>query len=257
MQNHIPEFAPQTVLMLNEDDDGDSSWNHTLRPIDSAQAQSRMVAHSRETSLEKLSQPAPPALASPRAHTNPQRAGLGGPDLSKTATYGHHRQTSIVHGVQHSRNGSLASAVSSPLSPQLIVNAGSQDMQSVVSRIDTDASFPSRPTTALNTSHPSPGPFSPDRAMVAGDASGFGATQRKTDRMQSRTRHGHAHKNSHSSRLNQKTVGEYALHVLFTSVSPARASAVNPEFDRLTGTVHCASGRKAHRMYNRPFRPRA
>ncbi|KAJ5873784.1 uncharacterized protein N7529_002214 [Penicillium soppii] len=41
-------------------------------------------------------------------------------------SYGHHRQTSIVHGVQHSRNTSMAgsSASTSPLSPELIASLG-------------------------------------------------------------------------------------------------------------------------------------
>ena len=47
----------------------------------------------------------------------------------------------------------------------------------------------------------------------------FGSTQRKVDQMHSKSRRDHPNHHSHSSRHrdDQKTVGEYALHVLFTS----------------------------------------
>ncbi|RKF71527.1 Cell morphogenesis protein PAG1 [Golovinomyces cichoracearum] len=45
----------------------------------------------------------------------------------------HNRQTSIVHGYQHSRNGSIASTSSSPLSPQMIAAAGGDTSLSFLS----------------------------------------------------------------------------------------------------------------------------
>ncbi|PYH83111.1 hypothetical protein BO82DRAFT_46075 [Aspergillus uvarum CBS 121591] len=50
----------------------------------------------------------------------------GGLERRPSNSYGHHRQTSIVHGIQHSRNPSFAAstASSSPLSSELIVSLG-------------------------------------------------------------------------------------------------------------------------------------
>ncbi|POS88404.1 hypothetical protein EPUL_000061, partial [Erysiphe pulchra] len=49
---------------------------------------------------------------------------LGGNRLTESKA--HNRQTSIVHGYQHSRNGSKSSTSSSPLSPQIIALAGGE-----------------------------------------------------------------------------------------------------------------------------------
>ncbi|RAK78539.1 putative cell morphogenesis protein (PAG1) [Aspergillus fijiensis CBS 313.89] len=50
----------------------------------------------------------------------------GGLERRPSNSYGHHRQTSIVHGIQHSRNPSFAAstASSSPLSSELIASLG-------------------------------------------------------------------------------------------------------------------------------------
>lgn len=88
------------------------------------------------------------------------------------------------------------------------------DMQSVATRIDGDAGYPSRPPTSLS------GNVAPMDHPNASDAP-YGMTQRKLERMHSKSRRDHTPHHSHSSRHKdeQKTVGEYALHVLFTSVS--------------------------------------
>jgi hypothetical protein len=88
------------------------------------------------------------------------------------------------------------------------------DMQSVATRIDGDAGYPSRPPTALS------GNVATMDRPNATDAP-YGLTPRKLERMHSKSRRDHTPHHSHSSRHEQKTVGEYALHVLFTSVSPA------------------------------------
>jgi hypothetical protein len=64
--------------------------------------------------------------ASPRGitpNTATQARGKQSIDLERrpSLSYGHHRQTSIVHGIQHSRDPSLLATASSPLSPQKIV----------------------------------------------------------------------------------------------------------------------------------------
>lgn len=57
------------------------------------------------------------------------------------------------------------------------------------------------------------------------DSTSYSATTRRVERMQNaKSPRDHSHHPSHSSRHHkddQKTVGEYALHVLFTSVRPS------------------------------------
>jgi hypothetical protein len=152
-----------------------------------------------------------PSNLSPRLH----------PDNRLAESKSHHRQTSIVHGVQHSRNGSFASSAS-PLSPQIIAAAGAD--ASVVGETSFASTF-----TMTMSSMTSGASFSsnttlvPDRASTATDGSGNTLTQKRVERMHSgRSRREHGHHPSHSRHHHKeelKTVGEYALHVLFTSVS--------------------------------------
>lgn len=201
---------------LNEEDEiaDDSGWQRTVRraaPHEPLSA--RRLTHSRESSAEKSQQG---SLASPRIPASHSR-GLGERGVDpKSATYGHHRQTSIVHGIQHSRNGSIASTTSSPLSPQLIAAAGQgfdrPDMHSVAARLEAEA--------GRSDSLVGPSGFPLERTVSAGDLALNGGTQRRLERRQSRPRRNHSQQHSHSKqqRDEQKTVGEYALHVLFTSV---------------------------------------
>ena len=220
-------------------DEEDEDWERTLRPAVLEPPTTRLVAHSRESSLEKLqstggsgfptsTSQSPSSAISPRLHTGAPRQAIGAiierTVDPKAATYGHHRQTSIVHGIQHSRNGSLASSSSSPLSPQMIAAAGAAlapDMQSF-SRGDADTNLSSRPSTTYSGSTLTSGPQIPERTSSAADVVANTVVQRRPERMHSKTRRDHSHHQSHSSRHHkdeQKTVGEYALHVLFTSVS--------------------------------------
>ncbi|KAK3936375.1 cell morphogenesis N-terminal-domain-containing protein [Diplogelasinospora grovesii] len=200
-------FSPRAVTRLDEEDEED--WERTLRP---GALDTRSVAHSRESSIEKLQRHAPLS-----------RSAIGGVIERvvdpKSSSYGHHRQTSIVHGtrIQHSRNGSLASSASSPLSPQMIAAAGSGLL--------SDRSDISRPATALSGTTTVSTPTIPERtsSTTATESSVQMATQRKLERMASgsgKVRRDHSHHQSHSSRhhkAEEQTVGEYALHVLFTS----------------------------------------
>lgn len=198
----------------------------------------RYIAHSRDSSLETLQSAASIAKSSSRSRS-PVRAH---PSASRSAaesffervvnprtasSYGHHRQTSIVHGIQHSRNGSHASTSSSPLSPEIIAAAGAglapdrSDMHPY-GRADGDSLVGSRPPTAMSGSTLTSGQL-PERTSSATEASTSNQTQRKVERMHSGRRRDHAHHHSHSRhhKDDQKTVGEYALHVLFTSVGSA------------------------------------
>jgi len=198
---------------------------------------SRTTTHSRDSSLDKLALPpsqphsASSSIASPRLPGS-QRAGLAlgvferliEPKNSSLATYGHHRQTSIVHGIQHSRNGSVASSSSSPLSPEIIAAAGVGHVAEMapLSRTETDA----RSLASLSGTTISSNPHGPiERGtlpQLPEMGLGYGPIPRKPDRMLSRPRRDQSRNQSHSSRHHKdekETVADYALHVLFTSVS--------------------------------------
>ncbi|KAK4107028.1 hypothetical protein N656DRAFT_742598 [Canariomyces notabilis] len=222
LPDHEPlKFSPRAVTRLDEEDE---DWQKTIRP----------VAHSRESSIEKLQRPdLAGQLPQVRTHAPPSRSAIGGVMERavdpKASSYGHHRQTSIVHGIgiHHSRNGSFASSTSSPLSPQMIAAAAglTPDRAEMhgFPRLDGDGTLAPRPGTALSGTTLASMPNVPERSSsaAAGDASGQAAARGKLERRQSsKTRRDHAHHPSHSSRHHrddQKTVGEYALHVLFTS----------------------------------------
>ncbi|KAK1759389.1 cell morphogenesis N-terminal-domain-containing protein [Echria macrotheca] len=227
LPEHEPlKFSPRIVSRLDEEDE---EWQQTLRPA--AAFHSRSVPHSRESSIEKLQRSESSAashLPHARSHVPPSRSAIGGVIERvvdpKASSYGHHRQTSIVHGIgiQHSRNGSLASSASSPLSPQMIAAAGAslaadRSEMNAFARFEGDGGMGSRPPTALSGSTVG-GPHVPERSSSTAPENRI-----KLERMQSgsgKTRRDHAHQHSHSSRHHkdeQKTVGEYALHVLFTS----------------------------------------
>ncbi|KAI0395896.1 cell morphogenesis N-terminal-domain-containing protein [Xylariaceae sp. FL0594] len=242
-QKTLPD-QPRSTSRLNSYDDDSENWENTLKPLPHDSAVSRAIAHSRESSLEKLQAgglagiPESPRSAiasatasssfSPGVRTPVSRPGIGNIIErvidSKAAAYGHHRQTSIVHGIQHSRSGSLSSS-SSPLSPQMIAAAGAgfisdrSDMPPMA-RQEVELPAASRPPTALSGSTAIASVHVSDRTLQSPEGTHTVTTQRKVERMHSKTRRDHAHHHSHSSRHprdEQKTVGELALHVLFTS----------------------------------------
>ena len=241
-EHHVQDslkFSPRIVSRLDEEDEDD--WANTIRPTVLDPSGSRSLVHSRESSIEKLqrvntlqspgsAEPPPSALS--RLQAVASRPTIGGMIErsvdTKAVSYGHHRQTSIVHGIgiQHSRNGSLASPTSSPLSPQLIAAAAGgipperSELQAF-SRVEGDMGPGSRPPTALSGTTATPSVPERTSSAAATDVGAQMLTQRKLERMHSgRTRRDHSHHHSHSSRHHkdeQKTVGEYALHVLFTA----------------------------------------
>ncbi|GAB1728342.1 hypothetical protein NU195Hw_g2736t1 [Hortaea werneckii] len=132
----------------------------------------------------------------------------------KAPLYGHHRQTSIVHGMQHSRNPSLlASANTSPLSPHKIMSNGSQDSLPA-SNVGSLKKSPS--TSTLHSSSANPAALPVNRSFDSGAAG-----PRRPERMHSgKVKRSHERQRSLSRPQMQpelKTVGEYALHHLFTS----------------------------------------
>lgn len=246
LPDHLQEplkFSPRRAQSPNNHDDssgsgsGGDGWEDTIRPVNLTPSALRAVAHSRESSLEKLqsgaglagipeSPQSTPSSASISARTAASRQVVAGIferviDPKAAATYGHHRQTSIVHGIQHSRNGSSSS---SPLSPQIIAAAGvglltDRPEIHAMNRMELDSSLGSRPPTAMSgttaVNAASNGHESTSSSVTDGTL-----TQKKLERIQSKTGRDHAHHHSHSSRHRKddlKTVGEYALHVLLSS----------------------------------------
>lgn len=145
---------------------------------------------------------------------------------TSTASYGHHRKASIVHGIQHSRNPSLATstATSSPLSPELIAAAGfgtatisfdspqTTELRSSSSLLNITTAVASH-TQSISLSTikddvvevPSPHPTNPMHRKMSSN----GKPRREGS-------HSRSHSKHHGSE--SKTVGEYALHHLFNSV---------------------------------------
>ena len=160
------------------------------------------------------------------------RAGRGiegGLERKPSASYGHHRQTSIVHGVQHSRNASFVnSPETSPLSTNMV--AATSDLLVNVARPDVghqDQHDPLTTTFPLVNANSSMPLHSMTSTMVndrdTHDLTNGTLTQRRIERMHSgKVRREHAHHHSHSKPHHHppewKTVGEYALHHLFNSV---------------------------------------
>lgn len=158
-----------------------------------------------------------PQNASPRGIT-PSSQGRPKQSLDverKPSLYGHHRQTLIVHGVQHSRKQSLlASANTSPLSPHKIVTNVVQD------NVTSNGMGGIRKSPSMSTLHSN---IVNGAALVPNRGLENGGSQRRPERMHSgRVKRSHEHQRSQSRVVVQpqqelKTVGEYALHHLFTS----------------------------------------
>jgi hypothetical protein len=187
-------------------------------------ASQKHPSHSRESSLNRDvngGKPQNAGLSSPSSY-QPRPAGL---ERKPSASYGHHRQTSIVHGVQHSRNASFVTNTPSPLSPQAISAAGS-GLGSIL-----DPAHLEPPNLVLNSfrNGDNRGTFSSQTSTLVGDKAlpspgtpNDASFAKKLDRTQSvKARRDHSHHHSHSRHqpsTESKTVEEYALHHLFNSV---------------------------------------
>lgn len=120
--------------------------------------------------------------------------------------HAHHRQTSIVNGIQHSRSGSYAITATgpSPLSPPL----GTSREQITI------PVMPHSPTASV---------INLNLATMSGTTVGAGSIperpvyhQHQSSRSTSRGHH-HSHSHHHHS-AEPRTTSEYALHILFTQV---------------------------------------
>lgn len=154
---------------------------------------------------------------------------VGTSERKPSVSYGHHRQTSIVHGVaQHSRNPSSTN-LSTPThrNPQPSVNGtlqtgmGPEILTPNPMTVESpDLHLKTSPPGNLNSSVKSPGAnlaLPGDRNVI--DAGDNTLTLKRVDRMQSgKTRRDHSRSRS-KPQPEQISISEYALHHLFNSVS--------------------------------------
>ncbi|KAF2488220.1 putative cell morphogenesis protein [Neohortaea acidophila] len=208
------------MTLPSPSDGRNRSVTTTAHPSDTSYFTSQVPARfgaSRDSSQTRgrASSASSPQNASFRAGYSsaaaPPQAGHGTPpelERRPSQSYGHHRQTSIVHGVQHSRNTSALNTVqsTSPLGPPKIMATGDgvHDLNK----------SPSLSTLHANTSHSSVLPINRSFDNTA--------APRGIERMRSgRLRRNHDHQRSLSRPQGEQshiptTVGEYALHHLFT-----------------------------------------
>lgn len=211
--------------------------------------------HSRESSAVR-GRAADPSTLAPTLQARRGHSGSKSPDVSTgrpagydvglerrpSNSYGHHRQTSIVHGMQHSRNPSMAgsNASASPLSPELIASLGrggafdEPGLPSKLDQLDAHVNYPSPPVAP--TSHGPPGTLSTIQDNDIDDVMNGSPISVVHKRMNSGgvSRRDRSHSRSHSKHSESKTVGEYALHHLFNSVRE-RERQTDRDRDHLIG----------------------
>jgi hypothetical protein len=182
-------------------------------------ASSRTVASRSQT----------PAVKASSSNSSPDRT-LTTLERKPSGAYAHNRNTSIVHGIQHSRNTSFVnSPATSPLSPHIIAAAAGATLDGAVmsqeSIAEAFAANGMQPGAAIATVYAGVGP-----QAASSDGS---IHQRKPERAPSArsTRKGHNHHRSQSRHPPHphelKTVGEYALHHLFNSFISQAEQKIN------------------------------
>ncbi|KAJ5783201.1 hypothetical protein N7457_004975 [Penicillium paradoxum] len=243
----------QSILPLISDDLKSASHHSLASPSErrgTRTAQSTPL-HSRESSAAR-GRAADPSTLAPiqprRGHSGSKspdvpggRPGYeSGLERRPSNSYGHHRQTSIVHGVQHSRNTSMAGSTTStsPLSPELMASLGrgAFDEATLPAKFDpldihsgfstpsgTSASHGLPPTlSTIQDNDTELRDLSP--AILIHKRMGSGGKPRR-ERSHSRSQSKH-----HSD---SKTVGEYALHHLFNSFVGQADNKINQAIMKL------------------------
>ncbi|PLB44490.1 cell morphogenesis protein [Aspergillus steynii IBT 23096] len=220
------------------------------------------TVHSRETSAVR-GRPADPSALAPsslqpqnkrRGHSHskspetssgrPSAAAYDAPlERRPSNSYGHHRQTSIVHGIQHSRNPSFAasSTSTSPLSPELIASLGRGG------GVEPDSAAAARhDQTDMHASYQSPGGNASNHSLTGtlstiedqdtdevGSHSPANTVHRRMNSSGKPWRE-RSHSRSHSKHhFESKTVGEYALHHLFNSFVGQADNKINQAIMKL------------------------
>ncbi|KAL2396875.1 Cell morphogenesis protein PAG1 [Exophiala dermatitidis] len=179
--------------------------------------------------------------------------------------YGHHRQTSVIHGLQHSRSPSFNSpSAASPLTPESLLSA--QNYGRYANQTARRGQFSTTDASSTFTS-----PVSPFQGHAQGHSIDSlidgpstlpetGTAQPRRRKEHSKTRRGHAYQSSSvHQQAEPRTPGEYALHHLFhafvlradqrinhclslidsstTPVEQACAPGVDPGFDQLISSL--------------------
>lgn len=231
----------QSTLPVIPDDLKSGSHHNLASPSDRRGTRTGQSTpmHSRESSTVRGRAPDPSTLA-PTLQTRRGHSGSKSPDVSAgrpagydvglerrpSNPYGHHRQTSIVHGMQHSRNPSMAgsTASTSPLSPELIASLGrgGLDEAGLPTKLDQLDAHPSHHSpVGMAANHGLQGMLSTIQdndtdGVMDGSPASMVHKQVNSGGMSRRDRsHSRSHSKHHSE---SKTVGEYALHHLFNSV---------------------------------------
>lgn len=209
--------APYANLPLQKD----------LRTVDEA----RNPPSGRETVLPRGRLPGPPNVAtgqataqvlSPRSQSSAATArsplGPNGGLERRPSIQGYHHTNRSHGGHQHARNASFVnSPATSPLSPQ--TTPAEYIGMTIIHHGTPELRLKESPTSMVNISSPLSGNATGDKDI--GDGNPVALTQKKVDRVHGgKPRQGPPHQKTHSRQHHQeqKTVGEYALHHLFTSV---------------------------------------
>ncbi|KAI9374728.1 cell morphogenesis N-terminal-domain-containing protein [Aspergillus egyptiacus] len=220
--------------------------------------------HSRETSAVRGRALDPSALApatlqpqgtrrghshskSPETSSARPSPGYDAPlERRPSNSYGHHRQTSIVHGIQHSRNPSFAasSTSTSPLSPELIASlsrsGGVEQETAGLGRLEHLEMHLNHPTSSGNgaPNHNPQGMLSTiedrDTEDVPDSASPVSVAHRRMNSTGKPWRE-RSHSRSHSRHLQgePKAPAEYALHHLFNSFVGQADNKINQAIMKL------------------------
>ena len=201
--------------------------------------------HTRDLSGSRGRGPAPPniAISNIQSHQNTSiltarsqssasvarsPAGPSGTlERRPSATQNHYRQPSRAHSNHpQSRNAIFVkSPATSPLSPETpgstTNNAGFPDFANFsINNHTASERVSSESSTLIGSIHSSSASVVSTVSRNVGDASGSTSEYKRNERSQhSKNRSGHQHRRSQSRQhQEQKTVGEYALHHLFTKV---------------------------------------
>lgn len=167
-----------------------------------------------QSAVQAMSARSQSSAATVRSPTAPNVELERRPSMTQTFHY-----TNKSHGgYSHVRNASFVnSPATSPLSPH--ITSADHAIMPMTHHGTPDLRPKESPLTLTNGSMALEAGSAIDREN--GDASHSGLTQKRVERTNSgRPRRAHSHKRTHSRQhqQDQKTVGEYALHHLFTSV---------------------------------------
>ncbi|GAT28704.1 cell morphogenesis protein [Aspergillus luchuensis] len=176
------------------------------------------------------------------------RSGLGydvGLERRPSNSYGHHRNTSIVHGIQHSRNPSFAASTTStsPLSPELIASLGrggapDPEGTGAVRMEQNEGPSGFQGQGANGAVHSLQGTLSTIEDRDTDDVADGTLASTAHRRMNSNGKpwQERSHSRSHSRHhfgAESKTVGEYALHHLFNSFVGQADNKINQAIMKL------------------------